>query len=366
LAAGALIAVITAGVVVSVSPTLLYQHQHGKNPEVAHRAPEGAEVFGLKVIQMLLPINRHRLASLAYARAVYSNSPTTPLITENEFATLGVAGSVGFLVLVGCLLRRRSGVTPSLLDSLSLLNVFGVLLATVGGFGSLFSFFVSPLIRAYNRISVFLAFLALAAVAVLLQALLRRLAAWSWPGRALGLGLVVLLFGVALLDEVPPGLVPTHAGREAQYRMEGAFIRQIEASVPPGTMIFQLPYMPFPESKAPARMFDYDHFRAYLHSHTLRWSYGAMRGREGDRELRELAAKPLPEMVEAVARSGFGGIYLDRFGFTDGGARVEAELTRLLGTGPLVSGNGRLSFFNLTDYGRHKKEPLARGKPSPR
>jgi phosphoglycerol transferase len=362
LPAGILIAVITGGVVASVSPTLIYHHQHGPNPEAVDRAPEGAELYGLKLTQLLLPVNRHRVEALAHARAVYSNSPATPLITENEFATLGLAGAVGFLILVGRLLWRRPDTAPQLLDALAVLNVFAVLLATVGGFGSLFAFYVTPMIRAYNRVSVFLGFFALAAVALLLDALWRRFAVRSWPGRALGVACAAGLLGMCLLDQVPPGLFLTHVAREGQYRSEGAFVHQIEAAVPPGTMVFQLPYTPFPESPPPGRMFDYDHFRAYLHSHTLRWSYGAMRGRAGDRWQREVAGKPLPEMVEALTLAGFGGIYLDRLGFADDGTAVEAQLTRLLGVSPLVSGDGRLSFFSLSDYTRRLRQEFSDGE----
>jgi phosphoglycerol transferase len=346
-AAGTLIAVTAAGVAVAVAPNLVHRQRHGENPAVAHRLPCEAELFGLKITQLLLPVPGHRLRLLKEARARYS-APPTPLLNENEFATLGLVGSVGFLVLLGRLLAHRARSGPSLLDSLSVLNVFGVLLATVGGFASLFSFYVSPMIRAYNRISVYLAFFALLAVAVLLDALLRRLAG-SGVGRALGYALAVLVLAVGLLDQVPP-LVLTPVSWDGQYRIEAAFVRQVEASVPPGAMIFQLPYVPFPESVPPGRMTDYDHFRAYLHSRSVRWSYGAMHGRAGDRWQRAVAEKPLPEMVQSLVLAGFSGIYLDRLGFADNGAATEAELSRLLGAGPLVSGNGRLSFFNLAGY----------------
>ena len=49
------------------------------------------------------------------------------------------------------------------------LTVAGILLATIGGFGSLFAFLVSPDIRAYNRITGFLAFFALVAVGIALD-----------------------------------------------------------------------------------------------------------------------------------------------------------------------------------------------------
>jgi hypothetical protein len=44
--------------------------------------------------------------------------------------------------------------------SAGILAIAGTLLATIGGFGALFAFFVSPDIRAYSRISAYLGFFA--------------------------------------------------------------------------------------------------------------------------------------------------------------------------------------------------------------
>jgi len=129
-------------------------------------------------------------------------------------------------------------------------------------------------------------------------------------------------------------------------------VKSIEASVPAGAMIFQLPYIPFPEFPKVNRMDAYDHFRGYLHSRNLRWSYGAIKNRDGDRAQQRVAELPAEEFVKTLVMGGFSGIYLDRFGYEDGGAAREAELSNLLQTAPLISSNNRLVFFNLADYGR--------------
>src|SRR5262249_55490362 len=98
------------------------------------------------------------------------------------------------------------------------------------------------------------------------------------------------------------------------------------------------------------RLGDYELFRGYLHSHHLHWSYGAMRGREVDRWQAAVVQKPLPEQVEMLVLAGFRGIYLDRNGFADAGAALEAGLTSLLGSKPLVSENPRMVFFDLTAF----------------
>ena len=127
-------------------------------------------------------------------------------------------------------------------------------------------------------------------------------------------------------------------------------------------MIFQLPYVPFPENGPTHRMLDYDHFRPYFHSRTLHWSYGAMRGRETDRWQRLVAALPPVEMVDRLRRAGFSGVYLDRFGYEDDDARqLEAVLRVYLGTAPIVSADGRLCFFRISPRQGTPDEP----RPNP-
>src|SRR5262249_47419755 len=116
------------------------------------------------------------------------------------------------------------------------------------------------------------------------------------------------------------------------------------------SMIFQLPVKRFPETIPIERVTDYDLFKGYLHSKTLRWSYGAMRGRQSDIWQATVMAKPIPEMVETIAFADFEGIYIDRFGYPDNAVKLENDLTTLLGVNPLVSKNGRQSFFNLSLY----------------
>ena len=92
-----LIAVITSGVLVNVAPNLLYQEKHGNN--IVKRSDLESELYGLKITQLLLPANYHRISRFSEFTQHYSKS--APVINENSFATLGVIGGVGFLFLIG-------------------------------------------------------------------------------------------------------------------------------------------------------------------------------------------------------------------------------------------------------------------------
>src|SRR5690606_24348446 len=60
-----LISIILVGVLANMSPTLIYQHENGKNLQVLDRIPAESEIFGLKIIQLIKPVDGHRIASFA-------------------------------------------------------------------------------------------------------------------------------------------------------------------------------------------------------------------------------------------------------------------------------------------------------------
>ncbi len=347
-------------VVVNALPSLVYSYRYGEN-HVHERSPGESEFYGLKIVQLLLPVSGHRLASWARFKDAYNRH--APLVNENDSASLGAIGGLGFLVLIGWpLYAKRESWNAELFSSLSTLNIAAVLLATVGGFGSMFALLISPQFRSINRVSVYIAFLSIFAVVLLLEKLAQTKWVQSKSGRRLFCGLLGLILVIGLLDQTTRGFVPRYGQVKAVYQSDAAFINHVEASVPANAMVFQLPYMPFPESPVVGDVVSYDHFRAYLHSETLRWSFGAMRNRDGDVWQRHVTVKPLHALVEAVAAAGFSGIYLDRYGYADRGAELEAQLAKLLETAPVVSPDQRLTFFNFNQYRAKQARGLSMGE----
>src|SRR5262245_1664431 len=319
---GLLIAAVVLGGAANGIPYLQARAELGPNTGALRRSPAGAELYGLKVAQLLLPVTNHRIPALASLKARYNEK--MPLVTDNDFSTLGVLGGIGFLLLIARLFVRRQGTDKSPFEALSVLNLFAVLLAAIGGFG----FFVCaalPEIRAFNRISVYIGFFALFALALALSQLQHRFAA-SAGRRYLFGGLLGLLLVGGVLDQTPDPL-PFHAHTSA-YQEDAAFIHAIEDALPERAMVFQLPYTPYPENPPPHRMMDYDHARGYLHSRTLKWSYPTMRGRWGDTWQSAVSRKPPEELVASLAAAGFSGLYVDRFGYADSAAELERDLDR--------------------------------------
>lgn len=340
-----LVAVTFAVVVINFAPSVVYLYKHG-DAHVADRSLAGPEIYSLKISQLLLPITGHRVARLNSIKTLYNRNTN---VTESDAAALGFVGSIGFLVLLAQLFFRRSE-RNTLLADLGILNLFAVLLATIGGFGSLFALFVSPAIRSYNRISVFIAFFSLLAVAIGIEWFYERRVK-TGAARIVFYVVVGVMCVAALLDQTSRGYIPQYAQIKSEFESDRNFVAGITATLPQGASVFQLPYIPFPEYPGVEKMVDYDHLRGYLHSQNLRWSYGAIKNRSGDRRLKQIAALPVDEMCETLALAGFSGVYIDRNGYDDDSlAALESQLRDALQIAPVVSENGRLIFYNLTDY----------------
>ena len=343
MAAGLLIATIFVSAELNIAPALIHKWHYGANPHVAVRGPAEAEVFGLKIDQLLLPITNHRLPALAFLKQQYNQS--APLVNEeNNAESLGLIGSAGFLILLGILL---SGKKWPLIHELSLLNLTAILLGTIAGFGALIALTVLPLVRGYARISIYIAWFSLFAIALAIDQAFRRLPRlqrFQWPVCG-----ALLLFGV--WDQTSPAFVPPYAEIRNEFHNNRDFVSRIEAALPPGSMVFQLPYLFYPENGSVNLMPDYSPLHGYLNSRKLRWSYGAMRGRPVAEWQKEISAKPPSDMVRSLVLWGFAGIYIDRFGYPDQGKAIESDLGQILGGGPaLESENKRLVFFSLLPF----------------
>jgi phosphoglycerol transferase len=251
--------------------------------------------------------------------------------------------NLGFLVLLGLLIYRRP--SSRLLEGLSILNIFGVLFATTSGLGMVFSLVVMPQIRSQNRISVYLSFYCLACVALLLNVAWQRMAT-TRRGMHLANGLLILLLVAAIWEQHPSQCRPDLAGIKPRWQKDARFVGRIESLLPPKAMVYQFPYMAYPESPRVAGLDSYQTLRFYLHSDTLRWSAGAMKGREADRWQQQIAELPLSEQLKAISAAGFAGIQVSRLGYADHGEEIERQLGQLLGIEPVVD-NETDSFFPL-------------------
>jgi hypothetical protein len=341
----ALAVMILATLAASAAPAISYRLQHGANDVAAKRSPFETELYGLKVTDLVLPLDHHRLKALARFKEDYAS--TTPVSSEGG-QTLGFIGTFGLLALLGggfiTVARGSWRIGGAAFLHACAATVIVLLFATTAGFSSVLSYTLTPQLHAWNRLSVLVGFFSLLAVGFLLDRLRLR-----WRGTMmLRFGFSIALLAtvtLGVLDQTSTAFVPSYEQIRRTFDSDARFVAALERRLPQGASIYQMPYVPFPEAGKPEDG-DYAELRGYLHSHDLRWSYGAMKGRASDWGA-TLSSLPLRLALPALAASGFDGIAVDRSAYADDGAAVRSELGRRLGLRPLASPDHTQLFYDL-------------------
>jgi phosphoglycerol transferase len=335
------VALIAGGLAANLAPALAYRNTHGPNPELKRPVAEGNE-WALRPAELLLPSPYHRSKKFGAISTRYTTAfqGTVNPVTA-VFSPLGVAVAVGLLIGLASLVRRGDGVERTL----GVLLVVALLIAVSGGFGALFNLFVSPWVRGYYRLGVFIGFLA----AVSLALALTRLApptAGRWRRAAVGVASLALV-GFGLYDQTPRPIWWEYDRRAAEFEADRRFVRAVEAALPDGAAVFHLPFVLYPEPGYVSEIDNYTPSLGYLHSDGLRWGYGAMRGRAAGEWQKAVSGLPAGELMTALTDRGYEAVWVDRWGYPGRVSAVEADLAMLAPDPPLVSENGRYAVYRL-------------------
>ncbi len=355
-------AVITVGLAASLSPSFTYIMRNGYNPDATHRVFHDADLYSLKITKLLLPVNGHRVQFMANIKEQYNRESSFIYRApdhESDCSTLGLLGGAGFIVSLAALLFFVDGPCSkpvhARLRQQGSLNVAAVLLAISAGFSS----FVAPLvnfrIRSYSRISIFIAFFSIYAFMIIADHLYEeymkdrwrtslRLAGRNIPvniSKILATAAVSILLLAGIYDQTGPSAIPNYAATKKAYKSDGRFVAEAEGILPRGTMIFQLPYLQFPEiATPPHRLLNFEYFKYYLHSKSLSWSYGAVNGRDSAAWQKRVSGLETGEMVREIKRSGFRAICISRNGYPDGGADIIRQIRQYTASQPIISPDG--------------------------
>lgn len=337
------IGIIVGTLLVSALPNLIYWQQYGK-PEAIAKGGEGVEIYGLKIIQLLLPRQGHRRELLMRLGNLYDSA--YPLVNENRISSLGIFMAAGFVILCLVLFMRKRAEKESNLRIGSILNLAAILFGTVGGYAVVLSFFTAS-IRSYNRFSIFIAMFSLLAIDNVLQLIYEKWFQKRWQRIIFCVG----MFGVMLCgiyDQTIPTNPAWYASSNRIFDEDASFVQAIEAVEEEEAMIYQMPYMRYPENGGIHAMMDYSHLFGYLHSDTLRWSYGASVGREGDQWMRAVNELPLQEQIIAIKEADFAGIYIDWNAYLeDERIAIEAILANDVNANPIVNSDGTKAYYSF-------------------
>ncbi|GAA3802361.1 hypothetical protein CSO01_00570 [Cellulomonas soli] len=345
---------LVLGIAATALPYLVYDPPVGSSTPVQGRTYGAAETFGLKIVDLVLPLPAHRIDLLRHFRAVTDTQGIRGEGTE----TLGMLATLGLLAVVIALLVPRVRPAGEALERLrahGTLAVVMILCSTIAGFGGLLAVLGFGMLRAWNRASIVIAFSALCGVAVILELLWARLRP-RLPARPRFLvpATAVLLSGglvlAATFDQTGDQFLPDYPRTAQQWDRDGRYFAGLEARYGTGASVFQLPVTSFPENGAVGAMPDYDHLRGYLHS-DLAWSYGGVKG--GPAQWQQVAfADGVEAALPRLVAAGFDALYVNRAAYPDRGAEIESAIVAVTGPqAPAVDEAGELATYDLRAYG---------------
>ena len=353
-------AVLIAGVMlVNLAPPLLYSAINGTNSQAVVREPGSSLTYAFRLASLLLPMQGYRIPILSQFQVAFSKS-----FNGAGGPPLGLVAAIGFLAAIGMVVysvtgRFRSRQAGSFrnearrgaLYNLSTLVIIGFLISTVGGFSLLLAMFTSDL-RGWNRMSIFLSLFCVGIAGLLFDLAFdrflrdRRLRVGVRP--VIAAVLSILIVGVGFFDQTAPAVaVPHYASNQKRFQDDAHLVSAIEASVPRGSQILQLPYFRFPEESNMNGAVVSDQLMPYLHSTTLRWSGGGIKGRPLVEWQGALGRLSVPQLLASASCANFAGVLVDTRAYGKPGAATATAIQSELGAPTATADSGRYEYFGL-------------------
>ncbi len=354
--------IISAGVLMEMLPKLIYSIFNGKNYESAVRYPSEAEHLGLKIIQLFLPPSYSRIGMFRTISDTYRNSGVE--INENVTSSMGMVATAGFFLVCiwffvsyfrideGIKVNNRNdrlymGVSgykfktvKNYCDFLALSLLVLLLLSMVGGFGVIFNSFVTPLIRSYCRVSILIM-----CICLTMFAMACNYFAILIKNKIYYLVAVMLILCIGLYDQVKIEDAGWQSERQQDDTVYDAFFSKIESMLEEGDMVYQLPYMDFPEADFQiVNMGHYAPFLGYLYTDNIRWSYGGVKGRNTIAKEMVCNAGMDKEFLGKLKQYGFKGVCIDTYGFEDSGESICRYYDKL-NSECVISEDNRFHFY---------------------
>lgn len=356
------------GILICYLPYLYDKVREGiRHVQYNDRTAEGLDYYSLKISQLIMPIQNHRITFLRNIREAFDQAFT--YVTENSMSSLGLVLTIGFILSIFVILCFKANNDKKLkfLSKLGILNIFAILLSVNGGLSAFIAFFVTAVIRCYTRTSVYIAFFSAVAVCVGLDYLREKIIEKQHGKKIINVILIMILL-IAAVDQIPLNAAngsifnPT-TGKyeytisevEELYYIEKRFVENIERISAPGTNILQLPIVSnyysslYPNGNTSA----YTQMRPYLHSNgNLYWSYGSIVGDTTDYWLRNLnKIENFKEQINTAVVYGFTGVYVDSKGYTEEELKNVLDIMSEISLDePIVSESQELYYWDISNY----------------
>ena len=291
-----------------------------KNNSLPNRGYSESYIFGLKLINLFLPIENHYFEFLAKIKIFFKD--VVDREQENSSTSLGILGATGFLFsLLWLLLKNNNSFYDKTIKKfflkeddcdkisfLASLNFLSILFMSAGGGLIMFIFAGFPFLRSYSRFVVFIAFFSFTIIAIIFDKIIaHKFFKTTNKSKLFVLIICVLAFidqvGILSADIIHP-LKLTE-----QYKNDRDFVEEIEKSLPINSSVFILPFYGYPEEAN-------DHQRGligYLYSKNLKWSYPVnKKSKTLIWQNKVFFNRDFNYFIAQLKKNGFSGVYLDK------------------------------------------------------
>jgi phosphoglycerol transferase len=347
-----LLAATALAFIAEQTPVMLHALAVGKPTSVAERKPVEAEAYSLYLNQLLIPTVVDRRKSAAQAADAFAEALQVPS-TEIRNQYIGAFGVLGFLALGWALCRAIAARAPpadtGAIDPEAAARVAAVLalaillLAISTGLGTLIAYWITAKIRAYNRAAPFFAVACMFGAGWLVDLAMARIRRRWIAHAAFAVFAVAMLYDVLVRPTFPP-----RAAEIARYDQLRSYFAGVERQLGEHAAVLQLPAVWYPEQPPTRGLKEYEEFKPFLLTRTLRFSFGVGPGRPGYRWNRYVEAMDPPQMIAEAHAKGFAAILIatrayDAVALADLTGALSAALSRQ----PMVSADREWMLFPL-------------------
>lgn len=298
-------------------PNIVFSLTHGSNDLAFFRAYRWVEMFALKPLDLFMPPPWHPMESLARIGDQYRAGVLVPSeLPPSNY--LGVIGISALGLLIYDTIKKLSSHPPQR-PPVEILGVFYIVaFSIIGGLNGILGVMGFYTLRSSNRFSIFI-------LAIVLLFAVKRLSGVNFFKRN-GLWIAPVLALIGLYDQLPAkAFLNDSPAIQKEVRADAVFVQKLESSLPAGAIVFQVPFCPFPEANY-ANIPDYEHFRPFLYSKNLRYSFGHVKGRGFEEWQIALLQKPLNDVIWELDKKGFQAIIVYRPAFGENAEKIVQEL----------------------------------------
>lgn len=295
--------------------------------------------YGLRISQLLYPIQNHRLTTLAKFR---DNLDQYLGNDETRMVSLGLVMAIGFIISLAVLLINKNNKLVSKIKKYGLLNVFIIFVASIGGL-NIYVGLISANIRCYNRMSIFIAAFSLMTLAEIIQSV------WEKQDKKRILVLVVFsitLFGV--WDQTAPFSQEEYAENWNIDHNTKTMVQEIDSLTREDAQIIMFPIILKGNGALIHDMRNYEQSWNAAYSDNLKWITGRTAGYR--QWLSALSVLSTKEALDYILLEDIDGIWLDENGYSmDEFSEVKCALDNRIGNPIVISETGKQYYYSLEE-----------------